>query len=131
MVKVCQRTSGDFADAMSLRPLALCALLFIVVGCRHLDRQYAQVIDDLITRKGTKADAVREFGTPVSTVVDGNKETVTYIPIAKSSRRSVTKIVNGVETREDTVIATPGKLKVTVVYIAGVAVGGNVSPANR
>jgi hypothetical protein len=31
MVKVCQRTSGYFADAMSLRPLAMCALLFTVV----------------------------------------------------------------------------------------------------
>jgi len=27
MVKVCQRTSGDFADAMSLRSLAMCSLL--------------------------------------------------------------------------------------------------------
>ena len=116
---------------MSLRPLALFAIMSLVVGCRHLDRQYAQVIDDLIERKATKADTVREFGTPVSSSVDGNKEVVVYIPIAKTSRRSVTKVVNGVETKEDTTIGIPGKLKVTVVYISGVAVGGNVSPVSH
>ena len=113
---------------MSLRPFALLALMFLVIGCRHLDKQYAQMIDDLVARKATKVDAVREFGTPVSTTVDGNKETVVYVPVGKSSRKSVTKVVNGVETREDTTVASPGKLKVTVVYVDGVAVGGNVAP---
>jgi len=113
---------------MSLRPFALMVMVMVVGGCRHLDRQYAQVIDVLVARKATKADAVHEFGTPVSTVVDGKRETVTYVPIAKSSRKSVTKVVNGVETKVDTVVASPGKLKVTVVYLDGVAVGGNVAP---
>jgi hypothetical protein len=113
---------------MSLRPFALIALLFLVVGCRHLDKQYAQVIDDLVARKATKADALREFGTPVSTTVDGDKETVVYVPIGKSSRKSVTKVVNGVEHKEETTVASAGKLKVTVVYVGGVVVSGSVAP---
>lgn len=113
---------------MSLRPYALFALLFLVVGCRHLDKQYAQVIDDLVARKATKVDAVREFGTPVSTTVDGNKETVVYVPVGKSSRKSVTKVVNGVEHKEETIVTSAGKLKVTLVFVSGVAVGGNVAP---
>ena len=113
---------------MSLRPFATLVVMFLFVGCHHHDRQYAQTIDDLVARKASKADVVREFGAPVSTSVDGNKETVVYIPAAKTSRKSVTKLVNGVETKEDTTTATPGKFKVTIVYIAGVAVGGNVAP---
>ena len=113
---------------MSLRPFALIVLMFFVVGCRHLDKQYAQVIDDLVARKATKVDAVREFGTPVSTTVDGNKETVVYVPVGKSSRKSVTKVINGVEHKEETIVASAGKLRVTIVYVSGVAVSGNVTP---
>jgi len=113
---------------MSLRPFALIVLMFFVVGCRHLDKQYAQVIDDLVARKAIKADAVREFGTPVSSSVDGNKETVVYVPVGKSSRKSVTKVINGVEHKEETIVASAGKLRVTIIYVSGVAVGGSVAP---
>jgi len=101
----------------------------LLAGCRHLDQQYAKTIDDLVTRKAAKSAAALEFGAPVSSSVEGNKETVVFIPVAKSSRKAVTKIVNGVETKEETVVATPGKLKVTMVFVAGCAVGGTVSPA--
>jgi hypothetical protein len=58
---------------MSLRPFALIVLLFLVVGCRHLDKQYAQVIDDFVTRKATKVDAVRElFGAAAEAVSAAN-----------------------------------------------------------
>jgi hypothetical protein len=106
----------------------LLAALVLLAGCRHLDRQYAKTIDDLVTRKAAKSSAALEFGAPVSSTLEGNRETVVFIPVAKTSRRAVTKIVNGVETKEETVVSTPGKLKVTMVFVAGCAVGGAVSP---
>lgn len=104
--------------------VAVCLLL----GCRHVDRQYAESIDDLVFRKATKADAIREFGKPVSSSTEGGKETVVFVPFAKSSSKSVTKSVNGVETSETTTVGKPGKFKVTMTFVGGVATGGVVSP---
>jgi hypothetical protein len=103
------------------------AVVLVLCGCRHLDREYADSVDYLVGRKATKADAIREFGQPINSTVDGNRETVVFIPFAKTSRKSVTKVVNGVATTEDTAVGKPGKFKVTMVFISGVATGGTVS----
>jgi hypothetical protein len=106
---------------------ALVAVL-LLLGCRHLDHQYAEAVDDLVFRKAGKADAIREFGKPVSSSTEAGKETVVFIPIAKSSSKTVSKVVNGVETSETTTVGKPGKFKVTMTFVGGVATGGTVSP---
>ncbi len=102
--------------------------LALLAGCRRLDQEYAKAIDVLVLGKATKSAAVLEFGAPVGGSVEGNRETVVFIPLAKSSRKAVTRIVNGVETKEETVVSTPGRLKVTMVFLAGCAVSGTVTP---
>jgi len=114
-----------------LSRLALFAVFsFLLIGCRHLDLEYKDTVDNLISHKATKDDAIREFGQPISSTVNGNREVVVFIPFAKTSRKSVTKVVNGVATTVDTAVGKPGKYKVTMTFIGGVATEGTVSPSH-
>lgn len=123
------RPQASLIPGMFTRLLLLLAVCTLVLGCRHREVPLAKAVDDLVYRRATKADAANEFGKPVSATVDGNRETVVFIPAAKSSRKAITKTVNGVESREETVVSTPGKLKVTMVFLSGIAVSGTVGPA--
>lgn len=108
--------------------LAAALVVLLLLGCRHLDHQYAEAVDDLVFRKAGKADAIREFGKPISSSIEAGKEIVVFVPFAKSSSKAVTKVVNGVETSEITTVGKPGKFKVTITFVGGIATGGTVSP---
>ncbi len=116
--------------AMFPRLLFFLAISGLLLGCHHREVPLVMAVDDLVYRKATKTDAAHEFGSPVRSSVDGNRETLVFIPTVKSSRKTITKTVNGVETREETVVSTPGKLQVTMIFLSGVAVGGTVAPAH-
>lgn len=113
---------------MSPRFAGILVAVLLLVGCRHLDHQYAEAVDDLVFRKAGKADAIREFGQPISSSIEGGKEIVVFVPFAKSSSKTVSKVVNGVENRETTTVGKPGKFKVTMTFVGGVATAGTVSP---
>jgi hypothetical protein len=81
---------------------------------------------DLVDRKATKAELLREFGKPDSIVSRGNREVITFIPPAKITRVVVTRTVNGVESKDETIEPTPGKHKVVIAFLDGVAVEANV-----
>lgn len=83
-------------------------------------------LNDIIDRKVTRAEILREFGKPVSAISRGDREVITFIPAAKITRVVVTKVVNGVETKDETIDPTPGKYKVTVTLEAGVVVAAKV-----
>ena len=114
---------------MYLRIYFLAGIIFLFTGCHRAQKQLNQSVDDLVFRKATKAQVVQEFGAPVSTSADGKKETMVFVPVAKTSRKAVIRVVNGVETKEELISSTPGKLKVTMTFLDGVAASGIVSPA--
>jgi hypothetical protein len=79
-------------------------------------------LTDLVDRKPTRQEIIREFGKPTSAVARGDREVITFIPAAKITRVVVTKTVNGVESKDETIDPTPGKLKVIVTLEKGVVV---------
>jgi len=83
-------------------------------------------LQDIIERKVTRAEIIKEFGKPVATVVRGDREVITFIPAAKITRVVVTKVVNGLESKDETIDPTPGKRKVIVTLVAGVVVDAKV-----
>lgn len=76
-------------------------------------------LNDLLDRKATKAEVLREFGQPDSVLARGNREVITFIPAAKITRTVVTKTIQGVKSQDETIEPTPGKRKVVCTFVDG------------